>query len=59
MTKLLEEAIEKASQLSADEQDMVADVVLSAIAEPVALDDETRAAIQEGRAQARRAEVNL
>ena len=57
MTKLLEKAIEKVRELPAADQDTVAVAVLSMTEEtPVALDDETRAAIREGLEQARRGE---
>jgi len=57
MTRLLERAIEKVRELPAADQDTVAVEVLSMTEEtPVALDDETRAAIREGLEQARRGE---
>lgn len=59
MTKLLEQAIEKARQLSEEAQDALALTVIAladADASIVPIDDETRAAILEGRAQARRGE---
>ena len=57
VTKLLEKAIEKVRELPAEDQDTVAVAVLSMTEEtPVALDDETRAAIREGLEQARRGE---
>ena len=57
MTRLLERAIEKVRELPAADQDTVAVAVLSMTEEtPVALDDETRAAIREGLEQARRGE---
>jgi predicted transcriptional regulator len=57
MTKLLDKAIEKVRELPAEDQDMVAVAVLSMAEEkPVALDDETRAAIREGLEQTRRGE---
>jgi predicted transcriptional regulator len=58
MTKLLDKAIAKARDLSAEDQDAVAVAILS-LAEtlPVEeLDDETRTAIREGLEQARRGE---
>ena len=59
MTKLLEQAIAKARQLSEDEQDALALTIL-ALAEGdgplIPLDDETRAAILEGLGQAQRGE---
>jgi hypothetical protein len=59
MTKLLEKAFAKARELPEDEQDSVATMLLSMTSddsqiEPI--DDETRAAILEGLAQARRGE---
>jgi predicted transcriptional regulator len=55
MTKLMEKAIEKVRTLPAEDQDRVAVAVLSLAEErPVALDDETRAAIREGLEQVRR-----
>ena len=57
MTKLMEKAIEKMRMLPAEDQDRVAVAVLSLAEEgPMALDDETRAAIREGLEQARRGE---
>jgi predicted transcriptional regulator len=57
MTKLLEKAIERVRELPAEDQDTVAVALLSMADEsPVALDDETRAAIREGLEQARRGE---
>ena len=59
MTKLLEEAIRKFRELPEVAQDEAAEILFSLIAkrtEPVALDAETRAAIQEGKAQAKRGE---
>jgi hypothetical protein len=54
MTKLLEKAIAKARELSAEDQDAVAVAMLSMAEETpvVALDEETRAAIREGLEQA-------
>lgn len=57
MTKMLEEAIKKVRELPEADQDEAAEMLLSVAsktAEPVLLDDETRAAIREGRAEARR-----
>lgn len=55
MTKLLEKAIETARKLPAEDQDTVAVAMLSmAEQKPIALDDETRAAIREGLDQAKR-----
>ena len=56
MTKKLEDAITKVRELSDDDQDMAADVLLSIIAEPIPLDDEARSAIREELDQARRGE---
>jgi predicted transcriptional regulator len=59
VSKLLDEAIEKVRKLPEAVQDEAAEILLSVVAkqgEPVQLDDETRAAINEGRAQARRGE---
>jgi len=59
MTKLLEQAIAKARQLSDDEQDALA-LTIMALAESDAslapIDDATRAAILEGLEQAQRGE---
>ena len=57
MTKLLERAIAKVRELPAEDQDTVAVAVLSMTGEEtpvVHLDDETRAAVLEGLAQAER-----
>ncbi len=57
MTKLLERAIAKAKELPESDQNDTAEMMLSIMSrydEPVALDDETRAAIREGTQQARR-----
>jgi hypothetical protein len=59
MTKMLDEAIKKVRQLPEADQDEAAEMLLSVASkksEPVQLDDETRAAIREGREQARRGE---
>jgi len=59
MTKMLEEAIKKVRELPEAEQDEAAEMLLSVAAkndEPVHLDGETRAAVREGREQARRGE---
>jgi hypothetical protein len=59
MTKMLEEAISKVRELPDAEQDEAAELLLSVAANgggPVQLDEETRAAIREGREQARRGE---
>jgi predicted transcriptional regulator len=59
MTKLLDQAILKARDLPADQQDVLATIIL-AVAEgdvPIPeLDDQARTAIREGLAQARRGE---
>ena len=59
MTKMLDEAIKKVRELPDSVQDDAAEMLFSVAAkqgEPIMLDEETRAAIQEGRAQARRGE---
>jgi len=59
MTKLLEQAIAKARELSEEEQDALADLILSVAGSDacgVPLDHETEAAIREGLAQAERGE---
>jgi predicted transcriptional regulator len=59
MTKLLEQAITKVRELPDEVQEAVAAVMLTmagAEAPTVRLDDETRAAIREGIAQAERGE---
>ena len=59
MTKLLEQAIAKVRALPDDEQDALALAMLSMTdldATAVPLDDDTRAAIREGLAQAERGE---
>ena len=59
MTKLLEQAIEQVRGLTEDEQNEAAEILLSLMAkrhEPMSLDEETRAAINEGLEQARRGE---
>ena len=59
MTKMLEEAIKKVRELSETDQDEAAEMLLAVAARtaaPIELDDETREAVQEGRAQARRGE---
>jgi len=59
MTKLLEEAIERVRQLPEAIQDEAAEILLSVAskcAEPVRLDDGTRIAVREGKAQAGRGE---
>jgi len=57
MTKLLEKAIERARELSEDEQDSLALAILAIAEDPSAhqpLDDETRAAIRRGLKEAER-----
>lgn len=59
MTKLLEEAISKVRELPEDEQDVIAVAIISmaeADATVFPIDEETRAAIQEGLGQAERGE---
>jgi predicted transcriptional regulator len=59
MSKLLEEAINKVRELPEAEQDEAAEMLLSVASKkggPIELDDETRAAVREGREQARRGE---
>jgi predicted transcriptional regulator len=59
MTKLLEQAIAKVRELPAEDQDAFAIALLSLAGEDtplVRLDDETRAAVREGVAQAERGE---
>lgn len=59
MTRLLDQAIAKVRELPDEEQDALALTLLSmtdAEASVLPLDDETRAAIREGLAQARRGE---
>jgi predicted transcriptional regulator len=59
MTKMLEQAIERVKALSEQEQDAVAELLLSiaeADASAVPIDEHTRAAILEGLAQAERDE---
>jgi len=59
MTKLLEQAIAKARELSEEEQDALALTIMTLAEDdsaPVPVDDETRAAILEGLDQARRGE---
>ena len=59
MTKLLEQAIAKVRELPAEDQDALAVALLSLAGETtevVQLDDDTRAAIEEGLAQAQRGE---
>ena len=59
MTRLFEEAIKKVRELPEADQDEAADILLSIAAKrlgTVPLDDNTRAAIREGIAQARHGE---
>jgi hypothetical protein len=59
MSKMLEEAVAKVRELPESDQDEAAEMLLSVAARkagPVPLDEETRAAIREGREQARRGE---
>ena len=59
MTRMLDEAIKKVRELPDSVQDDAAEMLFSVAAkqgEPVTLDEETRTAIREGRAQARRGE---
>ncbi len=57
MTKLLDDAINRIRDLPDADQDEAAEILLalaSKRAQPVHLDDETRAAVREGRTQAER-----
>src|SRR5438477_8095634 len=59
MSKLLEDAIKKVRELPEADQDEAAEMLLSVASKyqrPVRLDDDTRGAIEQGRAQARRGE---
>jgi hypothetical protein len=59
MTKLFDQAIQKIRELPETEQDEAAEILLvlaSKRAEPIRLGEETREAVREGRAQARRGE---
>jgi predicted transcriptional regulator len=59
MTKLLEQAIARVRELPAEDQDALATALLALAGEStevVHLDDETRAAVDEGLTQARRGE---
>ena len=58
MTKLLDEAIKRVRELPEADQDEAAQILfsLAARARPVTLDEETRAAVEEGRQQARQGE---
>jgi predicted transcriptional regulator len=60
MTKLLEQVIEKLKKLPEAEQDETAELLLNLIArrhEPIELDADTRAAVEEGLAQVERGEA--
>lgn len=59
MTDLLERAIDKLRQLPTRDQDALANALLSIVGEDVgvvALDDETRSAVQQGLAEAEKGE---
>jgi predicted transcriptional regulator len=59
MSKMLEDAIKKVRELPESDQDEAAELLMSVAAksgERIMLDDETRAAVEEGRQQARRGE---
>jgi predicted transcriptional regulator len=59
MTKMLDEAIKKVRELPDSAQDEAAEILFSVAAKqggPIRIDDDTRAAIEEGLAQARRGE---
>jgi predicted transcriptional regulator len=59
MTKMLDEAIKKVRELPDSVQDDAAEMLFSVAAKqgaPIRLDEETRAAVREGRAQAQRGE---
>jgi predicted transcriptional regulator len=59
MTRLLEEAIKRVRELPEADQDEAAEILLSLAskrAQAVHLDDETRTAVREGKAQADRGE---
>jgi predicted transcriptional regulator len=59
MTKMLDEAIKKVRELPDSVQDDAAELLFSVAAKqgaPIRLDEETRAAVREGRAQAQRGE---
>jgi hypothetical protein len=60
MTKALEQLIAKLKELPEAEQDETAELLLNLMArrdEPIALDDDTRAAVEEGLEQVERGEV--
>ena len=59
MTKLLEQAIARVRELPEEDQDALATALLSLAGDPtevVQLDDDTRAAVEDGLAQAKRGE---
>jgi predicted transcriptional regulator len=59
MTKMLDEAIKKVRELPDSAQDEAAEILFSVAAKqggPIRIDDDTRVAIEEGLAQARRGE---
>ena len=59
MTKLLDDAIKQVRELPESDQDDAAEILLSVAArrrQPVPLDEDTRSAVREGQAQARRGE---
>jgi len=59
MTKLLEQAIARGRELPEEDQDALATALLSLAGDPtevVQLDDDTRAAVEEGLTQAKRGE---
>ena len=59
MTKLLDKAIASIRDMSDDDQDEAAELLFSLASRnrgPIAVDEETRKAIEEGRQQARRGE---
>ena len=59
MSKLLDNAIASIRDMSDDDQDEAAELLLSFASRnrgPIAVDEETRKAIEEGRQQARRGE---
>ena len=56
MTKLFDKAIAKVRRLPDADQDEAAEILLTLASRPKSLDAATRAAIEEGRAQARRGE---
>lgn len=59
MSKLLEDAIKKVRELPESEQDEAAEMLLSVASrreQAIRLDEDTRAAVEEGQQQARRGE---